>query len=244
MMEQRTIGTLAIALAVVVAAFLFANAWTDTHPGVEKIRVTGFAETDFTSDLIVWRASFERRAYTVAEAYPLIKRDAELVMAYLKNKGVAGGEIVLGAVDVDKQFKSIRLDNGGYQSVFDGYRLSQSVEIQSGNVDQIENISREISELLNQGVELSSRYPEYYYTKLTELKIDLLERAAKDGKDRAAALAEHGGGSLNGLSKAEMGVFQITAQNSSEEYTWGGAFNTSAKNKTASITVRMEFEVR
>jgi hypothetical protein len=41
-----------------------------------------------------------------------------------------------------------------------------------------------------------------------------------------------------------MGIFQITAQNSDEEYTWGGAFNTSDKLKTASITVRMEFGVR
>jgi len=243
-MDQKTLGPIVIALAVVISTFILGNAWTDTHPGVEKIRVTGFAETDFMSDLIVWNASFERRAWTVAEAYPLIKQDAELVVKYLKDKGIAEGEIVLGAIDVDKQFKSIRMDNGGYRNEFDGYRLWQSVQIQSNNVDKVEAISREISELLNRGIELNSRSPEYYYTKLAELKLDLLQRAAKDGQDRAKALADNGGGSLGRLGKAEMGVFQITAQNSSEEYTWGGAFNTTAKNKTASITVRMEFDVK
>ena len=241
-MEQKPLGTIAVALAVVIAAWFLADAWTDTHQHVEKIRVTGFAETDFTSDLIVWRASFEERAMTVAAAYPEIKSDAELVHNYLIEKGVNPDEMVLGAVSIDKQFKSIRMDNGGYQSVFDGYRLSQSVRIESSDVDKIESISREISELLNKGVELNSRQPEYYYTKLAELKIDLLSRASEDGRTRAEAIAENGGGSLGNLHKAEMGVFQITAQNSSEEYTWGGAFNTTAKNKTASITARMEFE--
>ena len=41
-----------------------------------------------------------------------------------------------------------------------------------------------------------------------------------------------------------MGVIQITGQNSTEDYSWGGAFNTKAKNKTATVTVKMEFEIK
>ena len=45
---------------------------------------------------------------------------------------------------------------------------------------------------------------------------------------------------LGKMKKAVMGVFQITGKNSSEEYSYGGSYNTSEKNKTASITIRME----
>jgi hypothetical protein len=41
-----------------------------------------------------------------------------------------------------------------------------------------------------------------------------------------------------------MGVFQITGQNENEEYSYGGAFNTSSINKTATITVKTEYEVK
>ncbi len=243
-MEQRTLGVVAIGVAIVVSTWILATAWTDTHPTVEKITVTGLAETDFTSDLIVWRASFERRAATVAAAYPELRRDAQLVAEYLQGKGIDAGEIIMGSIDVDKQYRSIRLPEGGYRQEFDGYRLYQWVKVESGNVDKVESVSREISELLNAGVELNSRAPEYYYTQLADVKLDLLARASADGRERAKALAENAGGSLGELSKADMGVFQITAQNSTEEYTWGGAFNTSSKNKTASITVRMQFDVK
>jgi len=40
-----------------------------------------------------------------------------------------------------------------------------------------------------------------------------------------------------------MGVIQITAKNSAEDYSWGGSFNTSSKLKTASITIRLEYEI-
>ena len=35
--------------------------------------------------------------------------------------------------------------------------------------------------------------------------------------------------------KASMGVIQITAPNSGEDYSWGGAFNTSSKEKKQAL---------
>ncbi len=46
---------------------------------------------------------------------------------------------------------------------------------------------------------------------------------------------------LGKLRKANMGVLQITEKNSNEDYGYGGAFNTSSRNKTGSITIKMEF---
>ena len=41
-----------------------------------------------------------------------------------------------------------------------------------------------------------------------------------------------------------MGVFQITGANTNEEFSAGGNFNTSSKNKKARITIRLEYIVR
>ena len=57
-------------------------------------------------------------------------------------------------------------------------------------------------------------------------------------------IAKNSGSSLGGIKKASMGVFQITGQNSNEDYSSGGVFNTSSKNKTASITMKIEYAVK
>ena len=76
---------------------------------------------------------------------------------------------------------------------------------------------------------------------LNEIKIDLLAKASEDAKTRAETIAKNSGGSLGGIKKATMGVFQITGKNANEDYSYGGAFNTSSKEKTASITLKVDY---
>ena len=73
--------------------------------------------------------------------------------------------------------------------------------------------------------------------------MDLLAKASADGKARADIIAKNAGSSLGKLRKGTLGVFQITGKNSDEDYSYGGTFNTSNRNKTGSITIRMEFAV-
>ena len=109
-------------------------------------------------------------------------------------------------------------------------------------MDKVEAISRQVTELINSGIEFYSSSPEYYYTKLAELKIEMIAEATKDANTRAKKIAENAGSDIGALKNASMGVFQIVAQNSAEEYSWGGSFNTASKRKTASITVKLEYE--
>ena len=98
--------------------------------------------------------------------------------------------------------------------------------------------------MLEQGVSFNSGSPSYYFTKLAELKIDLLKEAAKDARNRCETVLEEAGGSKGRLTKSTMGVFQITGKNSNEDYSYGGAFNTSNKLKTASITLKVDYLVK
>jgi hypothetical protein len=104
-------------------------------------------------------------------------------------------------------------------------------------------MAAEISAVIEQGVELTAQEPDYYYTKLKDLKIELLKQATEDAYLRAQTISENAKSHVGGLMNANMGIFQITGQNSNEDYSWGGSFNTKAKFKTASITVKLEFEL-
>ena len=123
------------------------------------------------------------------------------------------------------------------------YELTQTVAIESKDVNKIEKISREITELLNHGVQFYSESPRYYFTKLADLKIQMISKATEDARIRAEKIAEFSGGKLGKLESARMGIFQITGQNSKESYSWGGTFNTSSREKTASITMKLTYKV-
>lgn len=244
-MIRYWISALIFSIAIVAAAIILGGTWRKTHETKESIKVVGLAEKEFVSDLVVWSGSFTRRMMTVQESYAALKKDAESIKQYLVSKGVNPKEITFSAVNSEKEYSSVYNEKGvQIQRVFEGYRLTQSVSIESHEVDKIELISREVTELLNMGVEFDSYAPRYYYTKLAQLKIDMLAAAATDARKRAETIADNAGGGLGGLRNAAMGVFQITAPYSEDEdYEYGGTFNTSSKQKKASITARLEFGI-
>lgn len=239
-----SIAVIIAAIALIISFFLIGNAYKYKFKATENITVTGSADKDFVSDQIVWTGNYTRKELDLKSAYASLKEDESTIRNYLKSKGVADGEMVFSAINIDKEFNT-RYDGDGKQigSEFTGYNLKQDVTVDSKNIDRVEKISREITELIQTGIELNSTTPSYYYTKLSELKIDLLAKASADAKLRAETIAKNAGSSLGKIRKATMGVFQITGQNSNEDYSYGGVFNTSSKNKTATITMKVDFAV-
>ncbi len=239
---KNSLGVVIGSIAIIIAFFLMGNAYKYKYRATENISVTGSAEKDFVSDQIVWKGNYTRKMMDLKSAYALLKQDELSIKNYLKEKEISDAEMVFSAISIDKEFNT-RYDENGRQtgSEFTGYNLKQTVTVDSKNIDKVEKISRQITELIEAGIEFNSSAPSYYYTKLTELKIDLLAKASADAKLRAQTIAANTGSSLGAIRKAAMGVFQITGQNSDEDYSYGGVFNTSSKNKTASITMRVDF---
>jgi uncharacterized protein len=242
-MKPALLTAIVIGLAAIIAFAIVGNAYKYRSKTMENIVVTGLAEKDFNSDLIVWSGTYSRRSFELKTAYAELKADENTIKSYLTRKGISPAQMVFSSVVIDKQFSQRQDENGRYiGQEFNGYNLTQTVKIESNEVDKVDKISREATELIETGVEFNSSAPLFYNTKLNQVKMELLGKASADAKARAQTIAENAGSSLGQLKKATMGVFQITGKNSNEDYSYGGAFNTSNRNKTGSITIKMEFE--
>jgi uncharacterized protein len=226
----------------IVAFVIAGSAFKYKSRSLETISVTGLAEKDFVSDFIVWNGSYSRKSKDLKTAYGELKDDEKAIRDYLTKKGIGTREMTFSSVTINKEFSEKMNETGRVVGQeFSGFNLTQSVSVESNNVDEIDTISREATELIQNGIEFNSSPPSYYNTKLSEVKMDLLARASADAKLRAETIAKNSGSSLGRLVKATMGVFQITGKNSNESFGYGGTFNTSARLKTGSITIKMEY---
>jgi hypothetical protein len=241
MNNKNLFYTLIIAAAVILSSIILGNAYKNRNDN-GKIAVTGLGETDFVSDLIVWEGNFSQVDYSLQTAYANLERTKKVIKSYLISKGVPENAMVFSSVQTSNENKAQYSSEGKYTGqTFSGYRLSQRITVESKEVEKIENVAREVTELLNQGVKFYSESPRYYYTKLADVKLDLISKATEDARSRAIQIAEKSGANLDKVLNANMGVFQITGQNSNEDYSWGGTFNTRDKNKTASITMKLVY---
>lgn len=236
-----------VAVAGLVCATLLGSVLIAAHTYRTRTRVndvvivTGLAKRDFVSDLIVWRGSFVRRDAVLRSAYESLAKDLETVKAFCAAQGLSPADVVFSAVQIDKEFDTVTDSDERTRQVFKGFLLTQSVQLESTDVDRIERFSREVTSLIDSGVEFYSQPPEYYYTKLGELKLEMIAAATRDGRERAERIVENAGGILGPLRYSSLGVFQITEPNSSADFSWSGAFDVTSKRKTASVTIKLQF---
>jgi hypothetical protein len=212
----------------------------------DYITVTGSATASFVSDLIVWRGSFSKTARTTKEAYEKLKNDTAAVKNYLTSSGLKEDGIIFSSINTNENYDyEYNYEGRMTKRTFTGYTLTQNVKIESAEVDKIERISRDITALIDIGVEFLSMPPEYYYTRIDEVKLDLIKKSTENTRLRAEAIAREAGGKLSKLRAAYLGVFQITPENSSSEsYDSGGVYDVTSKNKTAFITTRLEYLIK
>jgi len=243
-MTKNLVAILMCCITALSMLVLGGKIYKDRMRGYDLVSVTGSATQDFESDIIVWSGSFVQRSEDLKSAYAALAIDQKRVTEFLLSKSVNENDYVFSSVNIEKLKQSLYNENGGFVGeVFAGYQLRQSVRIESKEVNKIESVSREITSIINDGIEFVSYEPEYYYSKLAELRINLVAEATKDARQRALQITENAGSSLGSLRYSNLGVFQIFAPNSSESVSWDGAFNRSSKKKRAMVTVKLQFGI-
>ena len=248
-MLPKGISAIVVATIAAVAAIICMTILTNgvvsykTHSGGDGLTATGSASCNFESDLIVWRGSFSAYGMTTKEAYGVIKDNAEIVKQYLLDNGITESELVFSSIDISQRYRTEYDEEGNYKREYpDGYDLYQGLTVTSTDIDKVELVSRDITKLIESGVKLASYSPEYYCTKLDEVKLDLIEKATDNARQRIDILVEGTGSRRGKLLTASLGVFQITPTNSgSSSYSYDGAFDTKSRYKTATVTVRLNY---
>lgn len=229
------------AVAIVAASLILANGVEKVKGGGNRIIVTGSAKQQITSDLIVWTGNFSAKSPALQEAYGILEADKGKVHDYLIGQGVPEDAIVFSSINTTTNY--IVLPNGMYSSDIDYYELNQTVTISSGEIEKITDISRKVTELINEGIQFQSNSPQYMYTKIADMKVTMLAEATKDAKKRAEMIAENAGNKLGNLKYADMGVIQITPLYSNEVSDYG-MNDTYSLEKEITAIVHCEFEIQ
>lgn len=245
-MNQKSNITWILVAAILAVAIIASSSIGVT--GIKEIKsdknfltVKGSAKQQITSDFVVWTGNYSATAYDLNTAYEMLKNSENKVRAYLVKQGLEEKSIVFSSINTYTQNRI--LPNGGYTNEIESYNLSQSVTIESEDVDKITEISRSSTELIEEGVEFDSYQPQYFYTKLADLKIEMIEAATTDALKRAEVLLGVTNSSPGQLLKARVGVFQITPLYSNEISDYGIS-DTSSLNKEITAVVSCDFEVK
>ena len=234
---QLLIVGLFFSLCLVISTRIVSN--TLSRSGIE---VTGSAVEIVKSDSASWDLEVTTAAKSKQKAFELLTTDKNIVMAYLKSKGFTDSEIEIQNTNAYPVFKKSP-ETGEMLSEVDHFEISQIIRVTSNNIQLVKEASLDSENLLNKGVDLKSNPPAYFYDKLGDLKIKLLNKASEDAKRRARAMLKSTGNRVGGIKSVKTGVFQITPTNSTDVSDYG-YYDTSTIDKKVTAVTQVTFRIK
>ncbi|MDS3861542.1 SIMPL domain-containing protein [Thermosynechococcaceae cyanobacterium BACA0444] len=231
-------GLVAIAIALGTGSLIGAGAIKSLRSG-DTLTVIGSAKRPIRADHVVWRSSVSSQQPTLAQAFQDVKRYSERVQAYFKAQNIPADALTLSAVSTEAIPELVNNNPTGRTLA---YRLVQSFEISSPDVDGIAKISRSSTDLINEGIPFVSDPPQYLYTNLSKLRVEMIKEATQDAKERADAIAGVTRSQVGPVRSAETDAFQITARYSTD-VSGGGSYDTQTIDKDITAVVSVTFSV-
>jgi hypothetical protein len=230
-----------LAIANIACVLIASWAWVHVRADPKTITVTGSAKKTLRSDLIVWTTRITAANPKLDMAYGTLKTSVSKTLAYLRDHQISPGEVKVGSIETVERHQ--RDEKGNPLDAITSYELAQSVEVTSASVDRVADVSRTVTDLIQDGVLLNSEPPRYLYTKLADLKIAMLAEATKDATARAEQISTNSKAQLGPIIDAKMGVIQINALHS-DEVSGSGVNDTSSLDKEITAIVTARFGLR
>lgn len=230
-------GLALVAIAFVVGSIFIADGIRDRGRS-DVITVTGSAKQRIVSDYVVWDASITARAAAAPAAAGRLATWTSSVRSFLAGHDIRAAELTLQPIST--LVPGDTSDNG--DTIHD-YELTRTFEVRSTRVGAVAALAEASASLLAHGVPLAGQPLQYIYTKLPTLRPKLIRAAVADAQRRAQVLVDATGAKLGKVRGVDVGVFQVTAPNSTDVSDYG-TYDTSTLKKDVTGVVNVTFGLR
>ena len=242
---KKAVIPIVVALILAGSLVVVANIGSNTALSIKNkgyVTVKGFAKEEITSDLGIFEATVISEDPDLKACYTKLAGDINKVkMSLAKNFKITSQELKIEPAEIREVYK---INERGYDTdEFVKYILNQNIKVESQDVQKISGLAAGIISILDEGVKIKIQEAKYIYTKLEDLKIEMIGKATDNARQRALTIAKEGKFRLGPIADVRVGVFQITPKNSTDISGYG-INDTSSIDKEIKSVVEIKYFVK
>lgn len=197
-----------LAAGIAAAGYFVSHTHYNAKIALNTAQAKGLAERRVPADRANWTVSHTVTGASrdeIGALYEQAEKERDEIIVVLKAGGLTDGEISTGVISYS--MREYRDDNQNL--VDEKHTLTGSISVETTNVDLLQPLRSEVNKLLAQGINLSNPSPSYYFTKMNEIKPEMLKEATQNAKIAATEFAENAGVSVGRLRSARQGAFEV-----------------------------------
>ncbi|MDD3799394.1 MAG: SIMPL domain-containing protein [Novosphingobium sp.] len=197
------ISSAILAAGFVLGGYVLGDGLTRARHADRSVTVRGLAERDVKADLATWTIAYSATATNLATAQAGVDRDTSAIRSYFKERGFPGDALQPSGVNVSNY------TNNGVQQ----FTVRQRMTLRSTDIQRAEKAVQHQFDLVRRGVVLEEGSGmAYTFTKLNDIKPEMVAEATKDARAAAQQFAKDSQTSVGGIKQATQGYFSIAAR--------------------------------
>lgn len=174
-----------------------------------SVTVRGVSERDVTADLATWTIAFSHEGTELGAVQSSVDQQARSVRGFLQRAGLRPADVTDNDVSLSRQQPS---DRDGHPVGPQIVTVRRSIQLRTGEVMKARAAYAAQHALLRDGVELSGSSISYTFTKLNELKPEMIAEATQNARRSADRFARDSGASVGRIKTASQGYFSVGAR--------------------------------
>lgn len=213
-MTTRSFGTIALVVAAALvgtgisyAGIAVERGLSDIRTGARTVTVKGLSERKVNADYMTWTLGFNVTGNDLPATQAAMQDVQAKVLAFLQNSGLKQGE------DFRLRPWQVADNRGrldGNNQPLPPFQISAAAYIASHNIAAVEKVAASLPDLLSQGVIAGDgSVPVYLFTKLNDLKPEMLAEATQQARVAAQQFATDSGAVVGNIKTANQGLFSI-----------------------------------
>lgn len=199
--------------------YLLGNALIQFKEYERSVNVKGLSEREYPADVVIWPIVFAEASNNLEQLYTSIEHSTGKIREFLLNRGLDASEISVSLPVITD--KSAREYDSGTRAEF-RFTALQTVTIYSSRVDQVRAMLASLPELGKQGIAFTGgsyqSQPEFLFTRLNEVKPEMIEEATREARQVAEKFAEDSQSRLGKIKRASQGQFSITPRDTNNPH--------------------------
>ncbi len=224
-----------LSIGIIVLGYCISYGILHFHQFNRYVSVKGLSDRKVQADNVIWKINYNATATSLSKLYQKINTDQQLIKSFLLENGIDKKNIYFGSISTSQNTKKVD-KNGQEESSYIEYSSYGDVTVTTSQVTLIQSLSQKVIDLVSKDVLISSNDVQYYYTKLNEIKPEMLKLATNNAKLAAWKFAENAQANLGSLRQASQGLFTI----SNADHSYGN----SDPSKVIRVVVNAEYFIK
>lgn len=236
--NRQLAAALIVAVGLTLSGWFVGNGFYKSRLGNRFVTVKGVSEKEVEADLALWPLRFTAASNDLGKAQGQIDKNIAKTLEFLDSRGVDTSQAERQGLRVNDAMAD------PYRSgpISSRFTVTETLMVRSSDPVTVLEAGQQIGELVNAGVVVSSGQeyqgggPTFLFTRLNDLKPEMIAEATARAREAAEQFAADSGSDLQGIRQANQGVFVILPRDQAP-----GIMEHTQLNKTVRVVSTIQY---